>query len=276
MNKIFHALVIVIATFLHTNVLAQQYTLSIQPVLSKDKLLTTYQPLANYLSKQTGHKISIKTYRNYLTYWQMMKREDNFDFVFDSAHFTDYRIQNFDYTILAKIPGTVSYSLVTHKAVLVVKPEELILKKVATMPSPELGGIRLYEIYDDPSRLPRDVTVNNSQEAVEAIANGIVDAAIVPTSLINNYEFLKTIITTEPVPQMAISSSPAVPMDVVQRIQMALTNANKTAEGRLMLEKIALPEFVSTDSKEYFGYSKLLKNVPGYKLFIPGEMVANN
>ena len=54
MNKILHALVIVIATLLHTNVLAQEYTFSIQPVLSKDKLLTTYQPLADYLSEQTG------------------------------------------------------------------------------------------------------------------------------------------------------------------------------------------------------------------------------
>lgn len=271
-----HALIIVLATSLHTNVMAQDYTLSIQPVLSKGKLITTYQPLADYLTDQTGHKITIKAYRDYLTYWQKMKTRNNFDIVLDAAHFTDYRIQHYDYTALAKAPGTVSYSLVTHTDVLVSKPEELILKKVATIPSPGLGGVRLYEIYNNPSRLPIEVTVNNSQEAIEAIANGNVDAAIIPTSLVSRYEFLNTVMTTEPVPQIAISSSPTVPMDVAKSIQKALTNANANAKGKLMLDKIDLPEFVSTDSKEYSGYSKLLKNVPGYKLPMPRELAANN
>ena len=54
----------------------------------------------------------------------------------------------FHFTILLlliinrKIPGTVSYSLVTRVDVLVSEPEELILKNVATMPSPGLGGLR--------------------------------------------------------------------------------------------------------------------------------------
>lgn len=269
------ALILVLAISLHTNVLAQDYTLSIQPVLSKDKVMTTYQPLADYLTDQTGHKITIKAYRNYLTYWQKMKSGNNFDIVLDAAHFTGYRIQHYDYTALAKAPGTVSYSLVTHAAVLVSKPEELILKKVATTPSPGLGGVRLYEIYNNPSRLPIEVTVNTSQEAIEAIANGTVDAAIIPTSLVNKYEFLNTVMTTEPVPNMAISSSPTVPMEVMQNIQKALTHANKTAEGRLMLGKIALPEFISTNNKEYIGYSKLLINAPGYKPSTPSEIVAN-
>lgn len=274
MNKLL-TILIVMAALLHTNVMAQEYTLSIQPVFSKDKVITTYQPLADYLTDQTGHQITIKAYRNFLTYWQMMKRADSFDLVLDAAHFTDYRIQNYDYTILAKIPGTVSYSLVTRVDDLVSEPEELILKNVATMPSPGLGGLRLYEIYDDPSRLPREVAVNSSQEAVDALANGIVDAAIIPSSLVNNYEFLNTVLTTEPVPHMAMSSSPTVPMEVMQSIQKALTDANKTVEGRLMLEKIALPEFVSTNSNEYIGYSKLLQDVPGYNLPIDSAMVAN-
>lgn len=270
-----HALILVLATSLHTNVMAQDYTLSIQPVLSKDKVMTTYQPLADYLTDQTGHKITIKAYRNYLTYWQKMKSGNNFDIVLDAAHFTGYRIQHYDYTVLAKAPGTVSYSLVTHADVLVSKPEELILKKVATTPSPGLGGVRLYEIYNNPSRLPIEVTVNTSQEAIEAIANGTVDAAIIPTSLVNKYEFLNTVMTTEPVPHMAISLSPTVPMEVMQNIQKALTHANKTAEGRLMLEKIVLPEFISTNNKEYIGYSKLLINAPGYKPSTPSEIVTN-
>ena len=166
------AIFIAMVVLLHTNVMAQEYTLSIQPILLKDTVVTTYQPLADYLTKQTGQQITIKAYRSFFTYSQKITRVKNFDLVLDAAHFTDYRIQNYDYTVLAKIPDTVSFSLVTHEDLFIFEAEELILKKVATMPSPRLGGIRLYEIFNDPSRLPIEVTVNNSQEAVNAIVDG--------------------------------------------------------------------------------------------------------
>lgn len=271
MNRL-QAIIIAMVVLLHTNVMAQQYTLSIQPILSKDKVITTYQPLADYLSKQTGQQITIKAYRSFFAYWQKMKKVENFDFVLDAAHFTDYRIQNYDYTVLAKIPDTVSFSLVTHEDLFIFEAEELILKRVATMSSPGLGGIRFYEIFNDPSRLPGEITVNNSDEAVNAIADGRADAAIIPSPLVKNYEFLNTVMTTEQIPHMALSASPVVPVDVMRSIQKALTNANQSVEGSVMLEKIALPGFVSTDKKEYLGYSKLLNGIFGYTASVVGSL----
>lgn len=270
--KSLQTIIIAMVVLMHTNVVAQEYTLSIQPVLSKDKVVTTFQPLADYLTKQTGQQITIKAYKSFLTYWQKMQRAESFDLVLDAAHFTDYRIQNYDYTVLAKIPEKVSFSLVTHEDLLIYKSEELILKNVATVPSPGLGGIMFYEIFNDPSRLPREVTVNNSQEAVNAIADGRADAAIIPSPLVNNYEFLNTVMTTEQIPRMALSASPTVSNDVMQSIQKALINANQSVEGRLMLEKISLPGFVSTDNKEYFGFSRLLNGLFGYKPSVVGSL----
>ena len=95
---------------------AAEYTLAIQPILPQEELKKNFQPLADYLSKATGHKITITTQRNFVFYWHKMRKgKKGFDLVMDATHFTGYRIQNLGYTVLAKLPDTVSFSAVTHE-----------------------------------------------------------------------------------------------------------------------------------------------------------------
>ena len=263
MKKI-HNMLIMLLLFLCADVSADEYTLSIQPILPKDAVIKSYQPLADYLSKHTGHKIKIKAYKNYFTYWQKMKHTENFDFVLDAAHFTDYRVQKNGYAVLAKLPDTVSFSVVTHEDVLIFDMDELVLQKIATMTSPGLGGIRLYEIFHNPTRLPIEVTVNNSSEAVDAVVDGKAMAAIIPTPLVNKYDNLNTVMTTKSVPHMAFSASPDVPEVVKRDVQLALVNASKSKEGRQMLKQMSLEKFESTSYKAYEGYASLLKDLFGY------------
>lgn len=61
--------------------MAAEYTLSVQPALPPDQIQRNYQPLAAYLSKKTGHTISIKSYRNFLTYWIRMQKALDMDFI---------------------------------------------------------------------------------------------------------------------------------------------------------------------------------------------------
>jgi len=268
---ILRTIILVTSALLHTNLIAQEYVLSIQPMLSKDKVVKTYQPLADYLTEKTGHQISIKAYKNFYSYWHKMRAGNDFDFVLDAAHFTDYRIQNQGYMALAKIPDTVSLSLVAHKNLSVTTPNDLTRKCIASTPSPSLSGIQLYEIFNNPSRLPREISVKSSQEAINAIAEGKADAAIIPSLLVKKYDFLNTVTTTKKIPDMAISASPTVPLDVKQSIQQALIDASQSEKGKLMLEKISFPSFVTTNNKEYSGYSNLLINVFGYQASVSGD-----
>lgn len=257
-------LFILLLILFNAKVSAQEYTLSIQPMLPKDTVEKSYQPLASYLSKHTGHKITVKAYRNFFTYWQKMKNTKNFDLVLDAAHFTDYRVQKKNYTILAKIPETVSYSIVTHEDVLILDTDELVLEKIATTTSPGLGGIRLYEIFKNPTRLPVQVTVNNSIEAIDAVVEGKAMAAIIPTPLVTRYDYLNTVTTTKSIPHMALSASPNVPEVVKRDIQRALINAYKSKDGKQMLARLKLEKFISTSAKDYDGYAGLLKDLFGY------------
>lgn len=245
---------------------AAEYKLAIQPIQSEKEIIKNYQPLADYLSETTGHKITISTQRNFTFYWhKMRKKRKGFDLVLDAAHFTDYRVKQQGYQVLAKLPDTVSFSIVTHEDNFILDVDELTMKRIATMPSPSLGAMRLEELFPDPVRIPNYVYELNTRVAVESVLSGKVDAAIIPTRLASTYEGLNTVETTEPVPHMAISASPDVPADVAEAIRKALVEANTTASGKAMLEKLKVDKFEPADNATYDGYADLLEGVFGYK-----------
>ena len=246
---------------------AAEYTLAIQPILPQEELKKNFQPLADYLSKETGHSITITTQRNFLFYWtKMRKGKKGFDLVLDAAHFTDYRIKAQGYTVLAKLPDTVSFSIVTHEDNFIMDEEELIGLRVATMPSPSLGSLRLEELFTNPMRIPIYIWETNTTVAVEKIIAGKIDAAIIPTRLASTYDNLNIVLTTEPVPHMGLSASPTVPADVAEKIRQSLVNANTTESGKKMLALLKVDNFEPATSETYDSYSGLLKEVFGYKI----------
>ena len=244
---------------------AAEYKLSIQPILPRAELLQYYQPLATYLSEQTGETISISANRNVVFDWHNMRKAGkNFDLVLDGAHFTGYRVETMGYTVLAKLPDTVSYALVTRDDSFILSLNELINKKVATLPSPSFGAVRLEQLFPNPMRIPEYVWETNVEDAIASVISGNVTAAIVPTRLVTGVEGLNTIMITDPVPHMGLSASPDVPAEVAEKIRSALLDANKTEKGRKMLAALKVASFEPTDNETYIPFGRLLKDVPGY------------
>jgi phosphonate transport system substrate-binding protein len=243
---------------------AADYYVSIQPVLPADQIEKNYAPLAEYLSNRTGHTFHIKSYRNFLTYWARMQKAKDMHFIFDAAHFTDYRVQRKNYKVLAKIPYTVSFSVVTDEDNFVFEMDELVSKKIATMASPGMGAIRLNSMFPNPVRLPFYIEANNSVDAVNKVLQGHVDAAIIPSPLVGNYQRLNTVVSTEPVPHMALSASPDVPDEVARAVKQALLQARHTAAGQAMLEAMKVEFFEDANEQMYAGYAQLLEGTFGY------------
>jgi len=262
----FPAIFILLISFvIATESRAAEYSLAIQPILPQAQLKSDFQPLADYLSQETGQTITIYTQRNFLFYWtKMRKKEKGFDLVLDAAHFTDYRVKKQGYTVLAKMPDTTSFSIVTSEDNFIMEPEELIGLRVATMPSPSLGALRLEELFTNPMRIPNYVWEMNTSVAVEKLSSGEIDAAIIPTRLASTYNNLNIVMTTEPVPHMGLSASPDIPAEMQEKIRHALLNATNTESGKAMLEQLKLNKFEPADNATYDGYSELLKDVFGY------------
>jgi len=260
-------LVFLFAAFLwvnSSNLQAQVFTLSIQPILPKKEIIKAYQPLADYLSDKIGHTIKIRAHSNFLTYWSAMRSNKGFDLVLDAAHFTDYRIQKKQYEVLAKLPDSVSFSMVTHEDDLIFDSAELVLKKVATMISPATGALRLNQLFPDPMHQPRIIYARDSRDAAQQVIERKAFAAIIPSALVSSFESLNTVMETEAMPHMGFSAAPSVSKEIKAEIRQALLNADKTDEGRAMLSKLNFTSFVDASAEIYHGYSELLKNVIGY------------
>jgi hypothetical protein len=263
-NLPLHVLYTVLLCVLSASASAEKYSLAVQPVLPAKQIENNYQPLAQYLSTKTGHEFTITSYRDFLTYWIKMKKGKGMDFVLDAAHFTDYRITRKDYQAIVKFPNTVSFTVVTGEESFVFDMEELISKRIATMPSPGLGAVRLNEMFPNPARLPIFVHADDAIDAVNQVLDGTVDAAIIPSPLVNNFDTLNSVISTKPVPHMALSASPQIPDDVIQAVKKALLEASETAEGKKMLADMNIEVFQDANEEMYTGYAELLDGVFGY------------
>ena len=254
----------ILLSVVSSGAIADTYFLSVQPVLPRDEIKRNYRPLARYLTEKTGHTIVIKAYRNFVTYWARMQKATDMHFILDAAHFTDYRVKRKDYRVLAKFPDTVSFTVVTGEENFVFEMDELISKRIATMPSPGMGAVRLNSMFPNPVRLPFYIEASDSVDAVKRVLDGYVEAAIIPSPLVGSYENLNTVISTEPVPHMGFSASPEVPDEVAAAVKQALIQAIDTLEGMKMLEQMRIEYFEDANDAVYAGYAELLDGVFGY------------
>ena len=268
LNALFAALLTALLLFFPSisfaQELKQELKFVIQPILSAERTKAVYQPLAEYLTKKTGINVSIVTASNWMSYWETMKKANEYDIILDAAHFTDFRIKRLGYTVLVKIPDTVSYTLVTNDKNLVLDVKELTGRQIATASSPSLGGIRLAQMFPNPIRQPIIVETPDSIEAIDKVLNGDVTAAIIPTPLLNKYSELNPVITTAQVPHIAISVSSKISHKTRTAIKNALLFAADSEEGIKMLDAIKFPGFVNANPTIYAGQAKLLQGVWGY------------
>lgn len=245
-----------------------EIVLAIQPVLSEGQTRKAFLPLAQYLGKVTGKKIIVVTRPNFMSYWSKMVAGQKNIIYFDAAHFTAFRARKQGYHVLAKIPDSVSYTLVVRDADMVFDPSELIAKRIATLGSPSIGAARLGSMFPNPTRQPIIVEVENSQKGIQMLLDNQVYAAIIPTPIVSQAMVegvaISVVSTTEPIPHIALSASPDIDPVTVEKIRRALITAQTQESGKMMLKKIGFPRFNPADNKIYAGQDNVLKDYWGY------------
>ncbi|MEA1889318.1 MAG: PhnD/SsuA/transferrin family substrate-binding protein [Pseudomonadota bacterium] len=234
-------------------------TLVIQPIYGMDKTHESFQPLASYLSHLTGKNIDIKTYPNFITYWNETRDGQGYDLILDAAHFTGYRAKELDFEILAKIPGTVSYSVIVPDSTMVIDIDELVGKKIATLGPPSMGAAKVSLLFDNPLRQPFIYETENSEKALDLLFTDEVDAAIIPTPLVGSLTAIAVVTTTDPTQHIALSASPRLDANLRLFIRDALIHAAGTQAGKQMLRKIGFAGFENPDTERYVMAADLLQ-----------------
>ena len=256
---------------------ADTFTLAIQPILPAQETESHYAPLAAYLSEKTGHTIQLTAEPNFVSYWQEM-RSGKYDFVLDAAHFTDFRVRQLNYRVIAKVLDVVSFTLVTGEDTLAFEPDELVGKRVASLAAPSRGAITLDGFFDSASLMRRPVLVEaaNAQDAITKVLDRKADGAIVPTPLIAGNPQLNVIVTQEQWPHMGFSAAPDVSDEVVTSMQIALVGALANEDGQQMLQQINFPGFERANEQTYAGYADVLKGFWGADAGVGGDSAVAN
>jgi len=243
---------------------AADITFAVQPILDEEATRKAFQPLADYIARATGKSVELKTSYDYAEYWLKMKQGQEFDLILDAPFYTDYRIQHQGHVPLVKVPGLVSYSLIAPSIAGVFDATELIGKKIATLIPPAPGGLVMARMFPNPSRQPYIVPVKSSEQAMELLLQGRVDAAFVPTPLVakamGEGKDIATITTSPQTPHISLTAwSSSVDAETRAKISQALLDAGKTPAGKQMLRQIGFPEGFEAATKEtYHGYSDYL------------------
>lgn len=243
---------------------AEKYRLGVAPVLDYESTIRAYKPLADYLSKEVGIEIELVPARNFISYWSSMRKPGNYDFVFDGAHLAAYRVNKMNHKLLAKVSGVLSFTLISRSDDLVLEPEELVNRKVAVQASPNLGGVLVHNLFNNPARQPQMVEVKTAIEALEAVRSKRADAAYVPTPIVSNYPEATVITTSEQLPNMTMTASPKVPDEIVEAVRKSLYGAKESEGATAALTAMNIDGFEPAKRSEYTGLERLLVGMWDY------------
>jgi ABC-type phosphate/phosphonate transport system substrate-binding protein len=240
---------------------AADYTFRIQPDYPPDQLMQIYAPLMKYLDKATGEHFTLVPARNYHFYWREIQDGAKTDFAFDEAHFTDYRIQHSKFEPLVRTAEETSYTLVSNIDIDDKGARGLIGRKIVTMGAPSLGYTLLLTFYTNPVLQPDIVTTATSwRDATDRVFAGEADAAMIPTSLKDNFPNLTPVKVTRAYPGQCLSAAPDVPAELRDKVTHALLTLDTDAAAAQLLFDLGVSKFVPATAKEYAGDGQLLNS----------------
>ena len=246
----------------------EELVLAVQPILDPEQTRKAFQPLCDYLGMITVRRCRLLTTTHFYPYWETIRRGSGFNLALDAAHFTDYRIQKLGFEVLAKIPDAVSYSIVTRNDDPVFEVSELTGKRIATLGIPSIGAANLNNLFPNPIRQPFPVEIEDSEQGVKLLLANKVRAAILPTPIVAQRmaqgDAIGVVLTTEPIPHIALSAAPSLDVATRNAIREALLNAHTTEAGRKMLGQIGFERFDPASAAIYRNQSQILKPYAGY------------
>ncbi|MGQ0800954.1 MAG: phosphate/phosphite/phosphonate ABC transporter substrate-binding protein [Pseudomarimonas sp.] len=244
---------------------ADTFTFTVEPSYPPEQAQEVYKPLLDYLARTTGHKFSLNTPRNYHLHWRDIRRGAPFDFVYEEAHFVDYRAQRFGFEPLVKKSNQTVYTLIADEQFADKGLSGLVGRRIVSMPAPSLGFSLLAEMYSNPISQPDFRSEATSwRDGVEMVFAGDAEAAMVPAFIAAEYPNLVPIKESRGLAGAAISAAPTVSTEVKQAVREALLKLHEDNDAYNTLVELGATQFDTTSAAEYFGAEKALSSFFGY------------
>lgn len=235
---------------------------TVQPIIDRAATQKAYQPLADFIAKAAGKSVEFKSSYDYADYWLAMKGGKSYNLILDGPFYTDWRVKNQGYIPLVKVPGLVSYSLVSLSSSGILEPNELVGKRIASLIPPAPGGLVMARMFPIATRQPYIIPVRSSEQALDLLLARKAEAAMVPTPLaaqaMGQGKEISTVATSDQTPHITLSAAPSIDAATRDKIKQALLGADKTPAGQAMLKHIGFEGFEPAPVEAYDGFIKYL------------------
>lgn len=234
------------------------YTIGIVPQFESRKIRRIWQPIVNYLKKETGYQFRIKGSPTIGEFEQEVFRGE-FDFAYMNPLHLVIGNKKVGYRpMLRDIDKELKGVLVVKKESGIRHVSELAGQPVA-FPSPHALGasILIRQALEDIFKIKVVPVYAKTHDSVylnvllgATVAGGGVQQTL-SRQPIERKDALRVLYTTVGVPSHPLAVLPTVPADVAHAVQAAMLHLGEFPQGRALLEHIPMKKIGVTDLKTY-------------------------
>jgi ABC-type phosphate/phosphonate transport system substrate-binding protein len=236
------------------------YLLSAPPRESGEVSREIYGPVADFLSEVTGRKFVYEHPDNPLLYWENLQR-NKYDILFDESHFISWLILNHQHLPMVKVSGALIYVYyINDDTEGFTSIDDLAGSTVCGQSPPNQGTLALYELFENPFRLPHLIPIEGWEQIYRAVSANQCVAGIAPLEL---YEQLNEgdkhpLYMTRPVPNQTFSASRRLSPQLKSQITAALLSADGHGVTSALRRIYNIAEFERAFEVGYIGHDTIL------------------
>lgn len=251
---------------------SEPYIFGFLPAYTPEKLVTTFEPLVDYLSHQLAVRIKFETAPDFREFVRRTQNGHRYDFLFTAPHLFFLAQQRSGYQLIAQVDGG------ELRAVIVVRSDEpwadvsnLRGKQIASIEPIAIMSVlarsKLSALGLDSGRDFEIVTTPSHDASLQALLRYRSDAAVLPSPYWSKRippqlrEKLRVLVETESIPHIPISAAPWVPEAIVLQMRQILIEMATTPDGAMVLKRIGWHGFVPANLADFDAMEPLSKYV---------------
>lgn len=228
-----------------------------------------YQPIADYLSKATGHQIEYRYTADWLSYQKEML-QGKYDLISDGPHFVGWRLEAMAHEPVVKLAGRHVFVVVAGaRESRIEAVKDLAGRRVCAHASPNLGTLIMLSQFPNPARQPYLVEVSGWDKNFAGVKSHQCVATVLPERVLAKLDngpekVAKVIYQHLPLPNQAITAGPRIDSVLRARIAEALLNEDGRRATQAWREKYNVEALEPATRSEFVWLADLLKDIHGF------------
>ncbi len=235
--------------------------LGILPILSPERLMRRFGPLADYLSRSLGVPVVLETAPDYREFVKRTAGERRYDLLFTAPHFYYLAQRDAGYRVVVRVSGPqMSALIVAPKASQIFTVKDLRGRSIATPNALALGTLlirhSLVTAGLDPGVDVELVETPTHNASLLSAVKGFSDAAGLMVAPFGRAapeikERVRVIAETASTTQMPFSVAPWVPAERAEAFAAAMVDLSATPEGLALMKHLGWPAFMRASPGDY-------------------------